>query len=89
MMDVDIQKAIRLLKSELRNLNKTIGTLEDSLERSVAEKYAKHMKESEQPDNAAAIVLPVPAVLESIPFLTAHLRRMEALRSSDWNVWLQ
>ena len=32
MIDVDIQKTIRHLKTELRKLNKTIASLEDSLD---------------------------------------------------------
>jgi hypothetical protein len=90
MMDVDIQKTIRNLKSELRKLNKTIVDLEDSIEQSLAAKHEEHMKKAGQPAGIDdAIVLPVPAVFESMQLLKTHLQRMEALRSSEWNVWLQ
>ena len=89
MIDVDIQKTIRNLKTELRKLNKTIGALEDLIEQSFAAKHEEHMKKVAQPGNEEAIVLPVPAVFESIELLKTHLHRMEALRSSEWNVWLQ
>ena len=89
MIDVDIQKTVRHLKTELRKLNKTIAALEDSLEQSFAAKHEKHLNSAAQPDGEAAIVLPAPSVFESIGLLKTHLQRMEALRSSDWNVWLQ
>jgi uncharacterized small protein (DUF1192 family) len=90
MIDLDIQKTIRHLKAELRKLNNTIGALEDSIEQSLAAKHDEHMKKVAQPAGSAeAIVLPVPAVFESIQLLKTHLQRMEALRSSEWNVWLQ
>ena len=91
MIDVDIQNTIRHLKTELRKLNKTIASLEDSIEQSFAAKHEKHMKNATQPDGetAAGIVPPVPSVFASIGLLKTHLQRMEALRSSEWNVWLQ
>lgn len=89
MIDVDIQKTILHLKTELRKLNKTIASLEDSLEQTLAAKHEKHLKNVAQPDGeTAAVALPVPSVFASIGLLKTHLQRMEALRSSDWNVWL-
>jgi len=90
MIDVDVQKTVRHLKTELRKLNKTIASLEDSLEQSLAAKHEKHMNHAAPPDGeTAAIVVPTPSVFESIGLLKTHLQRMEALRSSDWNAWLQ
>jgi len=90
MIDVDIQNTIRHLKAELRKLNKTIGALEDTVERSFAAKHDEHMRKAALPTgNDDAIVLPVPAVFESMQLLKTHLQRMEALRNSEWNVWLQ
>jgi hypothetical protein len=90
MIDVDVQKTIRHLKAELRKLNRTIASLEDSLEQTLAAKHEKHMKNVAPPDgDTAAVVLPVPSMFESLGLLKTHLQRMEALRSSDWNVWLQ
>jgi len=89
MIDVDIQKTIRHLKTELRKLNKTIAALEDSLEQSLAARHEKRLKNVVRPDGETAATVSFPSVFESIGLLKTHLQRMEALRSSDWNVWLQ
>ncbi len=90
-MDVDIQNTIRHLKTELRKLNKTVASLEDSVEQTMAAKHEKLMKNVARPDSETAAIMlqPVPSVFESLGSLKTHLQRMEALRSSDWNVWLQ
>jgi hypothetical protein len=101
MIDVDVKKAIRHFKAELRTLNETIGAVEDSLEQSLAAKYEKHTKNGTQPadtnaaeerpaQKAAPMGLLVPTAFdESIRLLKAHLQSMETLPSSEWNVWLR
>jgi len=70
-------------------MTQAIGALEDCLEQLLAAKYEKHLRKVAGPGaEAAVLVLPSPA-FESIPVLKTHRHRLERLRNSEWNVWLQ
>ena len=70
-------------------MHQAIGALEDCLEQILAAKYEKHIRKVAGPaDETAALMLPAPA-FESTQFHTTHRQRLERLRNSEWNVWIQ